>query len=423
MADEQPWQLPFFTFWSAQAASLFGSGLVQFAMVWWLTQTTGSATVLATATLVAMLPGILIGPLAGVLVDRWNRRTVIILADGTGALTAAALAVLYWTGDVQVWHIYAIMFIRSIAGVFHFPAVQSSTTMMVPSEQLTRAAGLNQTLHGLTMITTPPLGALLLSLLSMHWIMAIDVATAAVAIGLLFLVHIPQPKLSAAPAGGSAPLSIWRDLRSGFGYIWSWPGLLGLMILSTILNLLLTPAFSLLPILVVRHFNGQALQLGWLNAAYGGGFVAGGILLSAWGGFRRRVFTSMLGLAGLGCGVLLIGLTPAQALPLAVGAMALVGLMNPITNGPFFAVIQAVVAPEMQGRVFTVLSSISTGMSPLGLAIAGPVADHFGVQVWYLVGGVTCLVMLVVILLTPAILNLEDGGRMARPQEAPLPPE
>ncbi|HEU5088413.1 MAG TPA: MFS transporter, partial [Roseiflexaceae bacterium] len=159
------WQRRFFTVWIGQAFSLFGSSLANFALIWWITQETKSATVLAIGTIVTMVPGIIIGPFAGALVDRWDRRRVMIVADALGACAAAMLAILFATGRIEVWHIYTAMFVRSLAGAFHFPAMQASTALMVPDDQLTRVAGLNQMLQGASGIVAPPLGALLVSVL------------------------------------------------------------------------------------------------------------------------------------------------------------------------------------------------------------------------------------------------------------------
>jgi DHA3 family macrolide efflux protein-like MFS transporter len=160
---------------------------------------------------------------------------------------------------------------------------------------------------------------------------------------------------------------------------------------------------------VTRHFGGDALELAWINTSFGVGFVVGGLLLGVWGGFRRKIWTSVLGLFGLGVGALVIGLAPVSAFWLGVAGMAFVGLMNPITNGPFFAIIQAAVAPDLQGRVFTVIGSISAGMAPIGLALAGPVADWLGVRVWYVVGAVACFAIGLVIINVPAMMHLEEG--------------
>lgn len=151
------WQLPFFTIWSGQAVSLLGSQLVQFALIWWLTKTTGSATVLATASLVGLLPQVLLGPVIGALVDRWNRRLTMIVADSVIALATVALAILFLTEGVQIWHVYLLMFIRAAAGGFHWSSMQASTSLMVLKEHLSRIQGLNQMIQGgLNIASAPP---------------------------------------------------------------------------------------------------------------------------------------------------------------------------------------------------------------------------------------------------------------------------
>ncbi len=408
------WATRFFVIWTGQAFSLLGSSLVQFALVWWLTQTTGSATVLATATLVAVLPGIFIGPIAGALVDRWNRRATMIVADGLIALVTLGLIGLYMAGAMQVWHIYAVMFIRAALGGFHWPAMQASTTLMVPKEQLARIAGLNQTLYGAMSIISPPLGAVLLGVLPLHGIMAIDVVTALIAIVSLLLVAIPQPRrepAAATPDGRSNPAAILlADLRAGLRYVAGWPGLLAILVMAMLLNFIINPAFALMPILVTKHFGRGALELGWLEAAWGIGMVTGGLTLSAWGGFRKRVVTSLLGIIGMGLGTLVIGLSPASAFPLAVAGMIFGGFMNPIANGPFMAVVQSAVAPEMQGRVFALIQSAASAMMPLSLLVAGPIADALGVRVWYLVGGLVCIAVGLIAFTVPAIMHVEENG-------------
>lgn len=403
------WAASFFTIWIGQAFSLAGSMLAGFALVWWITERTGSATVLATATLVSLLPGVFLGPFIGALVDRWNRRRVMIVADMIIALFSAALALLFWSGRIQVWHVYVIMFVRSLGGTFHWPAMQASTSLMVPKEQLARVAGANQTMGGILNIISPPMGALLIGLLPLHGIMAIDVVTAIIAIGPLLFIHIPQPARAAA-----APTTVWQDVRVGFLYMWRWPGMFAILIMATLINMVYNPAFSLLPILVTRHFELGALELGWINSAWGFGIIAGGLTLSAWGGFKKRLYTSMLGLVGMGVGTILIGLAPAHMFWLALAGMALTGFMNPIANAPVFAMLQDIVDPQVQGRVFTVLMSVSAAASPLGMAVAGPLSDAVGVQVWFLVGGVMSMLMAAAALSIPAIVHLEEAGHARR---------
>jgi DHA3 family macrolide efflux protein-like MFS transporter len=397
--------------------------LAGFSLVWWVTETTGSATALATAALVQVLPGVLLGPFVGALVDRWNRRLVMIVADGAIALFSAWLAYLFWVDALQLWHVYLITAVRAIGGTFHWPAMTASTSLMVPEERLPRIAGINQTMGGIMNVVSPPLGALALALMPLHSIMAIDVASAAFAIAPLFFVSIPQPAQRTSPqtGDGSKP-SLLGDVREGLRYVGSWPGLLAVCLMATLLNFLVTPAMSLLPLLVTDHFRGEALQLGWMNSAWGVGLVVGGLTLSAWGGFRRRIVTMLVGIIGLGAGLLGVGLAPATALPLALAGMFAGAAMNSLCNGSAHALLQKVVAPEMQGRVFTVVISLCNAVTPLSIAIAGPLADKVGVRPLYLVGGVSQILIGVGAFFVPAIMGLEDRREERESAlDAPMP--
>jgi DHA3 family macrolide efflux protein-like MFS transporter len=414
------WRRRFVSIWTGQAFSLFGSSLVHFALIWWLTDSTRSATVLATASLVGMLPQILLGPFAGALVDRWNRRRVMIAADASIAVVTLILVLLFASGQIQVWHVYAVLLYRSAAGAFHYTAMTASTSLMVPTEHLSRVNGANQALNGAMNIVAPPAGALLLSLLPMQGVLAIDIVTALLGIVPLLFFAIPQPA-RAEHSAGAGGRSVLGDVRAGLRYVFAWPGLLMIIGMAMLLNFLLTPAFSLLPLLVTNHFEGQAPQLAALQSASGVGLVVGGLALAVWGGFKSRMFTSMMGIIGIGAGTLLIGVAPATALPLAVAGMFIVSFMQPMANGPLHAVLQAVVEPAMQGRVFTLVMSGAVAMTPLSLAVAGPLADRIGIQTWYVVAGLTCIAVGVVMRFTPALRNIEDRQQAAQTNVEAVP--
>ena len=403
---QSKWQIPFFTIWTGQQLSWIGSALAQFALVWWLTETTGSATVLAIGTLVSLLPTVLLGPFAGALVDRWNRRVVMLVADSIIALVSVCLAYLFWTGAMQVWHVYVVMMVRALGSIFHWPAMQASSSLMVPKEHLPRVAGLNQAMGGAVRIMSPPLGALLLKIFPLHTIMGIDVATAAFAIVPLFFVRVPQPKQTKMTT--SKP-SLWADVREGLRYAVSWPGLLAVCLLAMLLNLVANPAISLMPILVTDHFNGDALQLGWMNSSWGIGLLLGGLILGAWGGFKRCIVTMLVGVIGTGIGKLLVGLTPATVFPLALVGLFFGAVMNSLCNGSASALLQEVVAPEMQGRVFTLVTSLCNAATPIGMAIAGPLADAVGVRALYVVSGVVQILLGIGSFFIPAIMQLEEN--------------
>jgi DHA3 family macrolide efflux protein-like MFS transporter len=404
------WKRKFFGIWGGQKLSWIGSGLAGFALIWWLTDRAGSATVLAIGSLLSMLPVILLGPLVGALVDRWDRRRVMLVADTAIALLSACLAYLFWIDALQIWHVYLIMFARAVGGTFHDPAINASTSLMVPEEHLPRIQGLNSALAGAVSIVSPPLGALLVKLLPLHSIMAIDVVSAAFAIVPLLFIDIPQLERPAHTAAGSrARPSVWADMKDGLHYVWNWPGLRTLLLLPPLLKITLIPAISLTPVLVTQHFQRDALHLGWMNAMWGVGLVIGGLALGAWGGFRKRVVTSMLGVIGLGVGTLIVGLSPATAFGLGLGGMLLMGTMIAFTDGPLMALLQTIVPPEKQGRVFTVVMSVANLATPIGMAIAGPLCDRLGVHVLYILSGVACILTALFALLTPSVMSIEEN--------------
>ena len=404
------WASKFFVIWSGQAFSLVGSALVQFALVWWLTQKTGSATVLATATLVALLPQIILGPFVGTLVDRWNRRLIMIVADTSIALVTGALIFLFLTGLVQVWHVYIILMLRSLGGAFHGPAMSASTSLMVPDKHLARISGMNQTLQGVINIFAPPLGALLLGLMSTGQVLFVDIGTAALAVIPLLFIAIPQPPRLIAQANGTEKkLSYWHDLKDGYSYVIRWPGLLGVILLAMALNFLLSPVSALTPLFIKNIFYGGPQELAWAESVFGVGVILGGLALSVWGGFKRRIVTSFSGVLGIGVGVIIISLTPSNLFWLLLAGNLILGATQVFANGPLFAIFQSTVAPEMQGRVFSLIGAGAAAMMPLSLLIAGPVSDWLGIRTWFLFGGILCILMTTVAFFIPVIMNIEQN--------------
>jgi len=177
-----------------------------------------------------------------------------------------------------------------------------------------------------------------------------------------------------------------------------------------------------LPLLVKDYFGGDALELGWVNSAFGLGIIFGGLLLGVWGGFKRKIITSFFGLVGMGIGTLVMSQAPATTIFWPVGAALIIGIMQPITNGPLFAILQSAVAPDMQARVFSLIGSVAGGMSPIGLLIAGPISDKVGIQTWFLLGGAICILMGISGIFIPALMNIEDGRNgQSIPQETITP--
>ena len=400
----------FLIIWTGQAFSLLGSQLVQFALVWWLTRTTGSATVLALATLAALLPQIVLGPFAGAVVDRSSRRAIMIVADAGIALATLVIAALFALGLSSVWIIYILLLLRSAGGAFHWPAMQASTTMLVPQKHLARVGGLNQALVGIAGVFLPPLGALAVEALPMQAVLAIDVVTALIAIVPLLFIAIPQPLRTMAGGDAGAPATMLADMREALRFIRGWRGLWLFSAVGVLINMLGRAAGSLQPILVTQHFMGGAPELGWMQSAAGAGAILGGAILGLWGGSKKRIYTSLAALALDGIAICVAALLPSNAFPVALAAIFMIGFLETVLFGVNGAIAQVIIPPEMQGRVLSLLMSAGQVLAPLGLIVAGPVSDALGVQFWWLLTGITITAMGVLCLFTRDIVRLEDDA-------------
>jgi DHA3 family macrolide efflux protein-like MFS transporter len=401
------WQVRFFAIWTGQAFSLVGSALVSFALIWGLTEQTGSATALATASLAARLPPVVLGPVVGTLVDRWRRRWIMVIADSAIALLTALLAYLYGRGIVETWHIYSILLARALGTAFHDPAMMASTSLMVPREQLARIAGIDQTRQAITEMTGPALGAFLVALLPIESILAIDIVTAPLAIVPLLLIDIPQRKVAASRETGWR--SVIQETGEGFRYLWNWHGLFVMLATVSLIPLVNTLAWSLIPLLVRDYFGGGPAEWGWFSIARNAGSLIGGTLMGTWGGFRQRMATMLGGLAILGLVNVIRRLVPPYAYWLFLVAAFVSGPPATIFFAALKAVLQSVVPPEMQGRVFATQNSLFWAMGPLGLAILGPLGSVIGIRTLFLLSGVIFLLVALTWALVPSVRNMERG--------------
>lgn len=405
MLPKAPWKLRFFTIWTGQQLSQVGTIIGRFALIWWLTRETGSAVVLANATMLALAPSILLMPFVGPLIDRWNRRTVILTSDSFIALVSLWLAYLFWSGTMQIWHVYVVMLARSVGSVFHGPAFSASVPLMVPKRHLVRISGMGSTLNGIKGIIGPGLGALCMELLPLHGIMLIDVFTALLAIVPLLLLAIPQPDAKHIERIRSA--SYFVNLKEGFRFVLQWPGLLMLVGGVALIKIVISPALSLTPLLIFEHFGRTSVEYGMCQSLSGAGVILGGFILTAWGGFKRKIFTILMGLTGLGLGVSLMGfLSPDVFWPL-LALFAFVGMMTVAFNAPTGAILQASIPKHIQGRVFSLFGSLVSLTAPIGLAIAGPLAERVGVPFLFRWGGILCVGISLIGFFVPALRTME----------------
>lgn len=402
----EKWATRFYTLWTGQTLSLLGSQLVQFAIIWHLTQTTQSATTLSIASMMGLLPQVLLSPFIGTWVDRGNRRLILMFADGTVALVTLILAILFAMGSVQVWHIYLVLLIRAVAGGFHQSAFGASVVLLVPKDQLGRVQGFNQALYGGMSIISAPLGAFLLAVLPIQGILGIDISTALIAISIVFFTHIPQPE-----RGENAASTFWQDFAAGYRYIAAWRGLVIILILAMVINFFFSATEPLTPLLITKHFNGDASQLGLWLSLFSVGTLIGGLVLGVWGGFRRKIVTALFGLILMGALVFGIGIIPSNLFIVGLVINTAFGLIIPIVNGSIGATLQSSIKPDMQGRVFAFIQSAAMLVSPIALIIVGPLADRFGIQPWFVIAGISCTVMGVIGFFFPDVMEIEAASR------------
>ena len=404
MNNTDRWAPRFFTLWTGQALSLLGSQLVQFAIIWYLTTSTNSATTLAIASMMGLLPQVVLSPFIGTWVDRGNRRFIMMAADATIAVATIFLVMLFAIGRVETWHIFGMLFIRAVAGGFHESAFGASVVLLVPKEHLTRVQGINQALYGGLSIISAPLGAYLLSVLPIQGILSIDVVTAIIAITILVFIQIPQPVRK-----DEAPSTFWQDFAEGFRYISAWRGLVIVLILAMVINFFFSATEPLTPLLITQHFEGGADKLALWLSLFAGGTIVGGLILGVWGGFKRKILTALTGLILMGLCTVGIGIVSTNMFVPALVLNTILGLLLPIINGSFGATLQSSISPDMQGRVFAFIRSAASLVSPLALIIAGPFADAFGIQPWFLIAGLSFTAMGIAGMFSNDVMKMESA--------------
>jgi MFS transporter, DHA3 family, macrolide efflux protein len=359
----------FLTLWIGQFVSGIGSGLTSFAFGVWVYLQTGSVTLFALNILLFTLPGILFTPLIGYVVDRFDRRLVMIVCDAGAGLTTLAVYLLFASGELQFWHVYLATFLNATFNNFQWTAQSAAITLLVPRQHLGRADGLGSLAESITMLAAPALaGALYLSI-GLRGIVLIDFATFGFAVFTLLLLRIPKPPVS--EVGKSARGTFLQDATFGWRYVRARPGMLGLLLYFASLYFLLGMLDPLLDTMLL-DLSGPGV-MGWVRSAMGMGALGGALLMSAWGGPKRRALGILL--VGVLQGLVMAGFG-VNASPLWIGAMVLVfSLLDPIVSGSSQAFWQSKVEPDIQGRVFAVRRMISRLGLLVSLLLAGPLAE------------------------------------------------
>ncbi|MFZ2489305.1 MAG: MFS transporter [Anaerolineae bacterium] len=361
----------FIVVWIGQIVSVLASSMSQFALSIWMYEQTKSATAMAIVNVAFILPFLLLSPVAGVMIDRYNRKLMMMLSDLAAMIATGGIFLLYATGRLEFWHLYVAAALNGIGNTFQWPAYSAAISTMVPKEQLGRVNGLMSLQEAGPGVFAPLLAGALLPFIGLTGILSIDVVTFFLAVGALLVVFIPQPSRTAS--GAEASGSFWHEVQYGFRYIFQRPSLLGLQMVFFFGNLFSGIGFAVMAPMILARTASNAAIFGFVQSAAGIGGVAGGVLMSAWGGFRRRVYGVLSGWLITFAGMIVLGAS--QALPWWVVGAVLTSVVGPLTNASNQAIWQAKVAPDIQGRVFSARRLIAWFTNPISPLIGGVLAD------------------------------------------------
>jgi len=366
----------YIAFWSGQMFSLLGSSVVQFVIIFWITDITGSAVYLSIATFFAFLPQWILGPLIGVYVDRWNRKLIIALADFFQAFTTFIIIMLFFFNAETVWAIIIINSIRGLCQAFHWPATNAIIPIMVPKKHLSRLNGLNFFFTGMVQTIGPVIAATFLTIFDIEQILWIDVITFLIAIVPLLIIKIPNVVKTAID---KVKKPFFKDLVEGIKVIRSIPGLLLLLYIATMINFFGQPFSTLIQYFVIITHYGNKLDLGFVVALIQGGMFVGAIIVTIKKNWKHKAIIIFLGLILGDLGHLILALAPTgQFIIIGIGGF-IFAFIVPFVNTMFLTILQRTIPPDKQGRVMSIVITIATAVSPIAMIISGPLAVIMGI--------------------------------------------
>lgn len=390
---EQNWKHSIIRFLSAQTISLFGSSIVQYAIVWYITLTTSSGKMLMFSTLCGFFPQIIISLFAGVFIDRYNRKKMVMLSDSAIAVSTLLLALSFLAGYKNIWLLFAVLIVRSAGTGIQTPAVNAIIPQIVPTERLMKINGINSTLSSVIMFISPAVSGAILSVANLETTLFIDVFTAVIGVGITSTVYI-KPYVKQLQDGNS----YLEEIKNGFAYLKENRFIKRLLIFQLIILFLISPSAFLTPLMVSRSFGSEVWRLTASEMSYSLGMITGGLLIASWGGFKKKLNTTLL--AGAFYGIMMIGLGTAPVFLIYLICNTLIGITSPCYNAPITVTIQERVIPEMHGRIFSFMQIATSCSLPLGMVLFGPLADIIKVQSLLTVSGTMVLVISVLVYIT-----------------------
>ena len=380
------WKKHVAIFLSSQAISIFGSSLVQYAITWYITLKTQSGVMMTISILCGFVPIFVLAPFAGVLADRYNRKTLIMLSDSGIAAATLIMAILFFMGIDDIWLLFVLSAVRAVGTGIQTPAIGAFLPQLIPQEKLTRVNAINSSLQSAILLISPMVSGALLSLSPIGNIFFIDVFTAAIAVlALLFFLKVPPHEKALAPQS----TGYFADLKLGLRYLKTHAYIRRFFVYYAVYYFLVSPCAFLTPLQVVRTFGSDVWRLTAIEVAFSAGMIAGGLLMASWGGFKNKVYTMALSGAVIGASTLALGIGIPFWFYLAL--MVIIGLVLPLFHTPSTVLLQERVEEDFLGRVFGIQAMIATSTMPLGMLVFGPISDAVRIE-WILIA--TGIVML-----------------------------
>lgn len=397
------WKSKFITLWVGQAFSIMTSYISQYALIWYLTDNTGSAAVLSMATLAGRLPQGVLSPFAGAFADRFDRRIVMIVSDGAIGVISLLLAGIATQGELSVGAILLVLALRSVGSAVHTPCIQAVTPLIVPQDFLAKCAGWSQSIYTLSMLLSPALAAVCFRNLPLYGILLLDLVGAAFAILGILAARLPELKVGKA----GQKLHIWKDTKEGFAVLKSHRWLWQLCVILGLFSLAFVPINGLLPLMSMQYFDGGTEAAAVVQTLFAAGALSGSLILGLWGGTKDKLVTMIPAMFSSGALILIAGVLPNSAFIVFAVLIGLLGFTGPFFASLFMALVQKKVEPEYLGRVIGLTQSIQTLAAPVGLVVTSLFADKTGISVCFLVAGAIILVCGLLVKMLPSVRNCD----------------
>ncbi|QRV22023.1 MFS transporter [Lacrimispora saccharolytica] len=397
------WKKNFIIIWTGQAFSHLSSSVLQFAIIWYLTDKTGSALVLSASMLMGFLPQGILGPVIGVFIDRYSRKKIMIISDLLISAASFAMVIAGWTGALSTELILLVLLIRSIGSAFHTPCLQAVTPQIVPMDQLTKCSGYSQALESVTQVLSPVAAAVLYQSWSLSGIIFLDVIGALIAVFTLTITAIPKLYQSE----NTGKLQLLREAKEGFQILRTNKGMLGLVLIGSLYTFALMPTSALFPLMSMSYFKGTSTNASIVEVVFSIGLLIGSIILGRWGGTKNRIYTIIGSFLLMSLCLFVSGSLPPNYFKAFVVCSCFMGISGPFYWGMYTPLLQSSFEAKYLGRIMSLSSSIRLISGPIGLSVSGVLAENYGVEKWFLISGGIVLFAAMLCLAVPNVRNCD----------------